>query len=123
MPIQYMFDKELSIIIATAIGRVAIEDRAAFVDKILRDTSMPETAPLLIDVSAIENAPEMNDAHRMKILMQMLISRFKRKVAYWVTAVGMVTPFSLVTFASSLGRDDVRTFTSRDEAIRWLCEP
>lgn len=120
MPIAYEFDQTLSLINVKATGFVTVDDRAEFVAIALADLELPVGAPILIDVSGIANAPSVSDVPKMARLVQVLAARFRSRVAYYATGVGIVTPYLLAAAHVDDHLAVARTFTNRDDAITWL---
>lgn len=120
MPIAYEFDQSLALINVKATGYVTVDDRAEFVAVVLADMDLPGEAPVLIDVSEIANAPSVGDTPKMAKLVEVPAARFKSRIAYYATGVGIVTPYVLASAQVEDHLAVARTFTNRNEAITWL---
>lgn len=120
MPIQYRYDAELCVIHVVATQVVSVEDRAGFVATVVRDPLMPVTSPILIDATLVLNPPTIKDVAPIGVLLQMLAGRFKCRIAYYVTGVGLVSPFTIAALASNLGHNQAQAFVDRAEALEWL---
>ncbi|MFO0944054.1 MAG: hypothetical protein U0930_25240 [Pirellulales bacterium] len=120
MPIRYNFDKQSELVIVVATGFVSVGDRRALVDLLINDNSLPEIVPVLIDVTRIVNQPSPNDVKMMSILVEVILRRFKAKVAYYVVQPGFVTPYILATLQADCDSSKIQTFMDYEEALSWL---
>ena len=120
MPIEYTIDNELGVLVVSAVGTITILERADIVHRLLRDQSLPDAIPVLIDAAEVTNIPEADDIWRMAFLAEQIGKRFRSKVAYFVVKPGMVTPYQLVALSVRQHRIEVGTFANRSEALRWL---
>ncbi len=120
MPIAYQFDRAKVLLEVFATGFVTVDDRTSFVATALADADLPSPMPILIDVSGLENPPSSVDVPRMARLIEVLSARFNSRIAYFVTGVGIVTPYLLASYEVRTELAEARTFTSRVEAIKWL---
>ncbi len=120
MPIAYHFDRTRVLLEVIATGYVTVDDRAQFVATAMNDLELPSPLPILIDASGVDNPPSSSDVPQMARLVEMLATRFNARIAYFVTGAGMVTPYILASYNVRDDLADARTFTGRDEAIKWL---
>ena len=123
MPISYQFDQAKVLLEVFATGTISVADRATFVASALEDNDLPAELPILIDVSELQNAPSVSDVPRMARLVEILAARFKSRVAYFVTGVGIVTPYMLASQEVREHLAEARTFVNRHDAISWLRSP
>ena len=56
----------------------------------------------------------------MARLVELLSARFRSRVAYYVTGVGIVTPYMLASQEVRPELAVARAFINRDEAVQWL---
>ena len=120
MPIQYVIDHQLGILLVEASGHVTVDDRARFVSEVVADPLLPDEVPIIIDVSGITNVPSPEDVPKMASLAQQLGQRFQRRIAYYVTTPGFVTPYMLAAISACAGSVQVHAYTNRMHATRWL---
>lgn len=120
MPIVYQFDHALQVLEVRAFGHVTIYERAQFVETVTTDQSLPVKIPILIDVTGISNPPAIDDVPKMARLLERLATHFKSRVTYFVTQVGIVTPYMLASAQVDDQLACTGAFTNCDEAIEWL---
>ncbi len=120
MPITYHLDQTLKLLVVHASGHVTVEDRAEFVAAASVDSGLPAELPILIDVSRLSNVPSASDVLTMARLVELLALRFRSRIAYFVTGVGFLTPYSLASAHVQQQMAEARTFTDCHEAIQWL---
>ncbi len=120
MPIEYAINYDCQVLVVVATDIVTVFDRAAIVHQAISDPSLPESIPILIDVSAVTNIPEIDDIPKLAFLAEQLVSRFKSKVAYFVVRPGMVTPYHLVALSVFSSGAAVSVFSIKLDAYDWL---
>ncbi len=120
MPIDYMIDQELGVLVVSASEEITTQDRILLVERLTLDTEVPDSVPILIDVSRITNPPTADDIPIMASLTERLGRRFKSKVAYFVVQPGLVTPYQLAAISVRSDQCEARTFTELSAAYKWL---
>ncbi len=118
--IHHSWDANSGILVVRAVDHVTIEDRIDFVNQIIRDLSLPDRAPVLIDVTRISNAPTLIDSEKMAHLLYSLAERFQSRIAYVAVGVGHLTPYRLAALLVDASIVEAKTFTDSAEAVDWL---
>ena len=120
MPIEYAIDESCNVLVVNASGVVDVLERASLVQRLLGDYALPESIPILIDVTQVMNFPVMGDIPKFAFLVDQLSERFQSRIAYFVVKPGMVTPYHLVALSVRNNRSSVCVFSNRLEAVKWL---
>ena len=120
MPIRYVIDQQSGILLVEASGTVTVDDRAQFVAELVTNPSLPARVPIIIDVTGVSNVPSPEDVPKMASLANRLGTRFRSRVAYFVTQAGFVTPYMLAAITACAPDVQVQAFTNRVDATSWL---
>ncbi len=120
MPIEYAIKNDCKVLVVLATDVITVLERAALVQQIISDPSLPESIPVLIDVSGVINIPEIAEIPKLAFLAEQIVARFKSKVAYFVVQPGMVTPYHLVALSVSGSGSAVSVFSNKSDAYDWL---
>jgi len=120
MALEYSHDPKSGLITITSRGEVTVADRVKFLDLMLHAHELPETAPVLIDVSEVTNVPSTEEVEAIGRVAEQVQVRFGNRVAILNTKVGRATISRLVSLSVNEAESRVRAFVELEEARAWL---
>ncbi len=120
MPFDYTIDPANQLITITGTGPATLQERIDCVKRMMNDQSIAGEFHILIDVCRVSNSPSSGDIRSIVSLIELLLVKFKGRVAILNTHAGHVTVTHLIALSAVSGPDDVRAFMAEEEAREWL---
>lgn len=120
MPLFFALDSRSALVVATASGAVLPSDWRDGVAVLVADPTMPQAAPVLVDLRHADRAVAAADMGWMTVLLQRLHARFAGRVALLTAVVGHVSSANLLAGHADGVRYRVKAFTDEPSARLWL---
>jgi len=122
MPASYVIDKERGLVISKATGMFTGADAEAHQKALLADENFQSSFHQLLDLSGMSQL--VLSSHWVKQLAERSIFSEKSRRAFLVSGqlpIGMSRMFATYREIAG-GREQIKIFEDREEAMRWLMQ-
>jgi hypothetical protein len=118
MPFEYTLSSDKTLLTIRGAGGASMADRHSCVQKILKDSTLPSSCDIVIDVDNVSGAPSSSELREIAYLIDVLHKRFAKRVAILNGRVGHVTTSQVIALLTESA--SVRAFLTVDEMKEWL---